>query len=116
MHRSLVVAVFPFPSLGVCGPQPATLWGGVAVNKEDGRGLSLSLNGLASLLSSVRRLCGQASKGKPWGEPGTFCPPDASLQSVPSCPEHGMLFSTSREKTSLPRKIPFWGWFCSQGS
>lgn len=36
---------------------------GLGVNKADGRGLWRSLHGLASLLSSVGHLCGQASQG-----------------------------------------------------
>lgn len=36
---------------------------GLGVNKADGRGLWRSLHGLASLLSSVSHLCGQASQG-----------------------------------------------------
>lgn len=36
---------------------------GLGVNKADGRGLWRSLHGLASPLSSVSHLCGQASQG-----------------------------------------------------
>lgn len=61
--------------------------GGGGVNKADGKGRSLSLHGLASLLSSVRRLCGQASEGAPWTGPGTPHLPSAPLLgSDPSCP------------------------------
>lgn len=95
---------------GASPPASCPVEEGVGVNKADDRGRLLSLHGLASLLSSVRRLCGQVSEGVLWGGPGTPCPPDAPLHwSVPSHPWHGMLVSTSREKNIFPQEnLPFW--------
>lgn len=62
VHRSVVVAVFPLRGLeGPSPPRPPLE--GLGVNKADGRGLWRSLHGLASPLSSVSHLCGQASQG-----------------------------------------------------
>lgn len=67
----LSLMCFLLPGLGnVCQLQPATLQRGEGINKVDGREPLLSLHGLASLLSSVRRLCEQVSEVAQWEGPG----------------------------------------------
>lgn len=87
VHRSVVVAVFPLPCLGVrCPPAGCPVERGLGVNKADSGEGSLSLHGLASLLSSVRRLCGQVSEGAPQGGPG------APRPLVPLCMRLSLAF------------------------
>lgn len=80
VRGSVVITVFPLCGRGGVSPSAAHPMEPVGgVNKVDGKGCSLSLHGLASLLSSVRRLCGQVSEGAPWGGPGTPHLPSAPL-------------------------------------
>lgn len=68
------------------------------VNKADGKGCSLSLHGLASLLSSVRRLCGQGGNLFPQENPflGSSAAPRFLLHPSP--------------RSSPPQKSPGWSY------
>lgn len=89
----------------ICGPVAASRPPRRGSIKADGGGCSLSLRGLDSLLSSVRRLCGQAREGTPTGRARHLLscshPPCRVARHLPQ-----------GRKISSPRKSPS-GQLCS---
>lgn len=120
VHHSVVVAVFPLPGLVDALPSAshpaAGRWGG-GVNKADGRGCSLSLHSLASLLSSVRRLCDQASEGALWGRPAPLIPLMPLCSSLsPAILSMGCYFLPQGRKPHSPGKPLFLGGSAARGA